>query len=379
MNCFFNGVGVRTILLLVILPFFSLFAQSPRGAESIKLTDLSSMIELVDEASVESSLRHFLRVSAPTRYHGSIGYRQAKQFIIDAIKEKQLDKSEMLIINDFTPDIDYSVNLMQKDFQQLVVGQIPENSPEYRKWENYTNSFVRLLNGLRADKGANIIWEKKGLQLDAPTLLIVAHYDTVAINKDTMTVLPNLQTQGADNNASGVIAALQLIRVLQKVQLKRTVRVAFLDLEAVGFLGSRELAKNSDVKELAGVINLLMLGHDRLAQDKIKQLGNRRLYGRENSALDAQLANYFINKGDSAEKSIKCSFIGNSFRQGSAFTFWEKSIPGLVFSHDWENDSNEERSFTADDFIETLNLKTFANSIKYITAGVLAWSLDLEP
>ena len=49
MSCFFNGVCVRTILLLIVFPLFSLFAQSPRGAESIKLTDLSSMMELVDE------------------------------------------------------------------------------------------------------------------------------------------------------------------------------------------------------------------------------------------------------------------------------------------------------------------------------------------
>lgn len=344
----------------------------------IKLTsdDLAPVINSIEQEVVEKQLRDFLRVSTPSRYYGTQGHRAAKQFIIDTIKSSQLSKDELLTVQDFTPDIDYAINIYRNDFNQYVVGQISESDPEYRKWERYTNSFISTLQGLRSVTGQNLIWEKKGSDLTAPMLVVVTNYDTMAVDKEKMVATANQLMPGADHNASGVVAGLQLIKALQKIKLKRSVQVIFLDLEAVGFLGSRSLSKTLVANQVDGIINLLMLGSDRVSSDKLKQEGNRRIYGPQNKAKEMDLAKFFIEHGNRYQTEIKCQYLDNSFRQGSAFTFWEQSLPAIVFTHDWENDSNEARAFTSDDFIETLNLKTFANSIKYMAGAILSWAVE---
>ncbi len=60
-------------------------------------------------------------------------------------------------------------------------------------------------------------------------LLVVAHLDTVR------------QSPGADDNASGVAAALETARLLAGSEHRVT--IAFVDLEEIGYLGSRHLAR----------------------------------------------------------------------------------------------------------------------------------------
>jgi len=97
----------------------------------------------------------------------------------------------------------------------------------------------------------NIIAEHSGSKAHAAILELGAHYDTVATSP------------GADDNASGVAAVLEVARVLSQVTMKPTVRFCFFAREEDGRDGSRyHVQQVQDRNEsLDGAIILEMVGY----------------------------------------------------------------------------------------------------------------------
>ena len=77
--------------------------------------------------------------------------------------------------------------------------------------------------------GVNIVAIKNGESRDA--VVVVAHHDTVP------------DTGGADDNGSGVVALMELARVLAPLRLRRSVVLAAVDLEELGLWGARRLVR----------------------------------------------------------------------------------------------------------------------------------------
>jgi hypothetical protein len=75
--------------------------------------------------------------------------------------------------------------------------------------------------------GVNVVAVQEGELSDA--VVIVAHHDTVP------------GTGGADDNGSGVVALMEVARLLSTVRLRRSVVFAAVDHEELGFWGSRQL------------------------------------------------------------------------------------------------------------------------------------------
>jgi Zn-dependent M28 family amino/carboxypeptidase len=75
--------------------------------------------------------------------------------------------------------------------------------------------------------GVNVVAVKEGTSPDA--IVLVAHHDTVP------------GTGGADDNGSGVVALMELARLLAPVRPTKSVVLAAVDHEELGFLGSRQL------------------------------------------------------------------------------------------------------------------------------------------
>ncbi len=86
---------------------------------------------------------------------------------------------------------------------------------------------------------------------------VMAHFDTTA-------TIPSV-SPGADDNATGVAATLEIMRVLSGYQLKHPVRAIFTNAEDSGLLGSDAWAKRA-VKEktpIEGVFNVDSVGSTR--------------------------------------------------------------------------------------------------------------------
>ncbi len=100
------------------------------------------------------------------------------------------------------------------------------------------------------DSGINIIAEQPGSNSKAGTILIAAHYDTVA------------NSPGADDNASGIAVVLEVARLFSSISTPHPLKIVFFDQEELGLLGSfafTSLAEN--LTDLHSVIILDMVGY----------------------------------------------------------------------------------------------------------------------
>lgn len=111
---------------------------------------------------------------------------------------------------------------------------------------------------------SNIITEIRGTEFPENIILVGAHYDTIE------------DTPGADDNASGIAALLELFRLLSGCRFKKTVRFVAFTLEEPPFfstelMGSMVHAKNcrkrKDKIDLMVCLEMMGFGSRRCHQD----------------------------------------------------------------------------------------------------------------
>lgn len=101
-------------------------------------------------------------------------------------------------------------------------------------------------------KVENVIAHLPGLQNDSITYILCGHFDT---SKDS---------PGADDNGSGIAGMLEAARILSKYHFERSIKFVALDLEEIGFLGSRFYVFGGGIKKneiVRGVLNFDMIGY----------------------------------------------------------------------------------------------------------------------
>lgn len=93
----------------------------------------------------------------------------------------------------------------------------------------------------------------------AEFVIIGAHFDHLGVDE---TLAGDKIYNGADDNASGVAALLEIARNLAASGIKpdRTIIFAFWDGEEIGLLGSRAFAQNFDMSKVKGYLNFDMIG-----------------------------------------------------------------------------------------------------------------------
>ena len=100
------------------------------------------------------------------------------------------------------------------------------------------------------DTGVNLRAQRLGTEPKAGAILVAAHYDSV------------INSPGADDNASGVAAVLEVARLLGDRPTPRTLQIALFDQEEEGLVGSFAYVEQpANLENLTGVIVLEMLGY----------------------------------------------------------------------------------------------------------------------
>jgi hypothetical protein len=102
----------------------------------------------------------------------------------------------------------------------------------------------------------NVIGEVPGEDTSA-IYGVMAHFDTISEN---LALAP-----GADDNATGLAASLEIARVLAGYELHHPLRVVFVNVEEVGIVGSEQFAKRAQEEgtPYEGIFNLDSIGASR--------------------------------------------------------------------------------------------------------------------
>ncbi len=97
----------------------------------------------------------------------------------------------------------------------------------------------------------NVIGRQPGLVRDTLTYIVDAHYDAVT------------NTPGADDNASGVVATLEIARILSQYRFRNSLRYIGFSYEEQGLVGSGYYVQSGIPAwdRIAGVLNMEMIGY----------------------------------------------------------------------------------------------------------------------
>lgn len=130
------------------------------------------------------------------------------------------------------------------------------------KLQVHPDSIAKIKTGVHQKYNMrNILAKLEGKRTDE-IVIVGAHYDHLGIDP----MLDGDQIyNGADDNASGVSAVLQIARAFLATgqQPERTVYFAFWDGEEKGLLGSRYFAQSfADIKKVKGYLNFDMIGRN---------------------------------------------------------------------------------------------------------------------
>lgn len=374
----------KEIRLISISSSFKLFLSIILFSEFVFASQLDekiiNKINNINSQALKKDLRSFVSCCRPNRMVGSPGHLKARNWLIEKVNSIKGDG--IVHVDSFVPDYEFAINNYRNDFKEKIANRFPPTSHEYQLWKKATDNFIGHLEKRKNIEGKNIIWEKKGRKNPDEILIVGAHYDTVAQDKITQLIEEKVSMPGADDNGSGVVLALKLIELLGKINLDKTIIVVFFDFQELGFLGSHAYLKkyksHFEKKNLSGFINLLMLGHDSKRTDALKKEGNMKVYLPREGLVPYQKSRKLFNNihkfGSTAK--INFSMLANSFEYADSVNFWNNGFPALVYTQDWENDYNEKRHHTPNDFPETLNFNTLYQSYQYLAKGILGWNFS---
>jgi subtilisin-like proprotein convertase family protein len=230
----------------------------------------------------------------------------------------------------------------------------------YEKFQSFGYNPKYMVTGTT---NKNIYVEKIGTKYPNRKFVICAHFD----NSRMPTPSSNDTLPGADDNGSGVVALLEVSRVIKNINLDYTVILVSFDEEEVGYHGSKAFVDSCYFRgdTLVGAMNINSIGYDGNSDNVIDVLpnpiGNNLYYDFYNSNLVYQ---------------IGLNVIFNIYPQnmGDHHSFWDRNYKAILqFEH--FPDYNP-YNHTVQDKFDKFNLPYFLKNVKAAVALTLSWGLD---
>ncbi len=197
-------------------------------------------------------------------------------------------------------------------------------------------------------------------QLRGELLVVGAHYDHVGYGSRATSLGPiGYVHNGADDNASGVAAVLELAEAFHSVgwRPRRSVLFALWDAEEQGLLGSHYWLQSPTLPEhrVVAALNLDMIGR---LNDTVEVYGTRAVPG----------SRYLLCKAN-AQFRVKLEFSWELKANSDHYSFLENHIPTLMFHTGLHDDYHRPT-----DDVEKLNLDGM-RTVTVLALAVLAeWS-----
>lgn len=220
------------IAALLIAANLSVLAQKP----------LEKGLQSISEQSAKASINFLASDELEGREAGSRGGRVSGEYIVS-----------MLRMMNISPLGDSYYQPFEACHNQVA---------QKGKWQVHPDSIAQLKKGVYKHLQLNNILAKiEGKRTDE-YVIVGAHYDHLGIDP---TLAGDCIYNGADDNASGVSAVLQLAKAFlaSGQQPERTIIFAFWDGEEKGLLGSSYFVQNcSFINSVKGYLNYDMIGRN---------------------------------------------------------------------------------------------------------------------
>lgn len=216
---------------------------------------------------------------------------------------------------------------------------------EFQKTYKSTNNVIGYIEG--TDK-----------TLKNEVILIGAHYDHLGMGgQESLSESKKEEVHnGADDNASGTAAMIEVARQLKKYKSKRTIAFMAFSGEELGLLGSSYFTSNPTFKNIVTMINMDMVG--RLSNDNKLSIGGIK------TATNFENLVKNLNK----KYNFKTSFFNDGYGPSDHMAFYLKNIPVLFFFTGIHDDYHR----PSDDSykINYLGIEKIANFVKDITINI---------
>jgi Peptidase family M28 len=201
----------------------------------------------------------------------------------------------------------------------------------------------------------NIVATLPGRTFPDQIVIIGAHYDSYSTD-------PAHLAPGADDNASGTAAVLEIARVLSRRSFDFTIKFVAFSAEEFGLYGSRHFARDAHDagQTIVGVINLDMIGFtDRLPED-LDLIVN---------PASEWLAGAFTTAANAYAPLPTLKVVNGSFTRSDHAPFWDMGYSAVCGIEDW-NPANTNYHKTYDTF-GTLNID-FETSVARASLATIA-------
>jgi len=231
--------------------------------------------------------------------------------------------------------------------------------------KTYFHNFTQIDQRIRYNLKNIICYQEGSTEYDNNHLILIsAHYDSRMqdINQS------DARAPGADDNASGVAAVLELARILSKVDLRNNIQYVLFSGEEQGQWGStayvKHLQPNNTKVDL--VINLDMIGYPALGLDNVSieyDPGNKfttnDIYSKKVGQFIEQIALDYANLETSLHPLGRTDLI--------PFEATGKIVIGI---HDGGSELNPNYHNTSDT-LDTLDIEYLTSVTKLVLAAIL--------
>ncbi|MBP6065122.1 MAG: M20/M25/M40 family metallo-hydrolase [Bacteroides sp.] len=235
-------MNLKTLFILSVSLFCSLAHAQIPSLLSSKLTPMEKGLQSITRQTAEAQVGFLACDDMEGREAGFKGSRLAAQYIASLL--------QMTGIQPLGESYFQAFDAYRKERQQRGRFQVhPDSIAILNKGVHQRlsmNNVLGMIPGKRTDE----------------YVIVGAHFDHLGVD---VTLNGDCIYNGADDNASGVSAVLQIARafVLSGKKPERTVIFAFWDGEEKGLLGSSYFVQNcSFLKQIKGYLNFDMIGRN---------------------------------------------------------------------------------------------------------------------
>ncbi len=173
--------------------------------------------------------------------------------------------------------------------------------------------------------GHNLVGTLGGINTFLGRYAVSGHYDTVG------------STPGSDDNASGTVGMLEVMRILSLFRFDRTMDFIGFDLEERGLRGARQYVQDYAKDQFfEGLINFEMIGYTcRSSECEGFTLADTSIYNIANPSSN-QLQDVFLQAGSNFVSELKIqSVVADSdpnFRRSDHAPFWDAGLQALFIT-----------------------------------------------